>query len=94
MEPSLQINAENRHNALAALATQVLEIMLLNTTVERWDGARCYYPNIVLNAQPLINLSRSDNKVEGIQVHLKQCHYNNQRLATTLTMTHHRTVTI
>lgn len=51
--------------------TQVVEIMLLNTTVERWDGARCYYPNIVLNAQPLINLSRSDNKVEGIQVRPK-----------------------
>ena len=42
--------------------------MLLNTTVQRWDGARCYYPNVVLNANPLLNLTRSENKTDNIQV--------------------------
>ena len=44
--------------------------MLNNTTVKRWDGTRCYYPNALLNAQPLINLSRSENKVEAFKVRM------------------------
>lgn len=47
---------------------QVVEITLLNTTVQRWDGARCYYPNVVLNANPLLNLTRSENKTDNVQV--------------------------
>ena len=39
--------------------------MLLNTTVRRWDGAKCYYPTAMLNAAPLLNLSRSENRVEA-----------------------------
>lgn len=46
---------------------QVEEIMLLNTTVQRWDGARCYYPNVMLNANPLINLTRSENKGDVVK---------------------------
>ena len=42
--------------------------MLLNTTVPRWDGAKCYYPTAMLNAAPLLNLSRSENKVEAFKV--------------------------
>lgn len=42
--------------------------MLLNTTVQRWDGARCYYPNVMLNANPLINLTRSENKGDVVKV--------------------------
>ena len=47
---------------------QVEEIMLLNTTVRRWDGVRCYYPTAMLNAAPLLNLSRSENHVEAFKV--------------------------
>ena len=43
--------------------------MLLNTTVRRWDGAKCYYPTAMLNAAPLLNLSRSENRVEAFKVH-------------------------
>ncbi len=42
--------------------------MLLNTTVRRWDGVRCYYPTAMLNAAPLLNLSRSENHVEAFKV--------------------------
>ena len=51
--------------------SKVEEIMLLNTTVRRWDGARCYYPNVMLNANPVINLSRSENKSEQIKARAK-----------------------
>jgi len=47
--------------------SQVEEIMLLNTTVRRWDGAKCYYPTAMLNAAPLLNLSRSENRVEAFK---------------------------
>lgn len=43
-------------------------MMLLNTKVKRWDGACVYFPNSVLDTNPLINLSRSDNKWEFFKV--------------------------
>lgn len=49
---------------------KVEEIMLLNTKVKRWDGACIYYPNTILNQNPLINLSRSDNKWEFFKLYL------------------------
>jgi len=47
---------------------KVEEMMLLNTKVKRWDGACVYFPNSVLDTNPLINLSRSDNKWEFFKV--------------------------
>ena len=35
------------------------EIGLLTTTLVRWDSAKIYFPNAVLLAQPLHNVSRS-----------------------------------
>lgn len=46
----------------------VEEIMLLNTKVKRWDGAIIYFPNIVLDSNPLVNLSRSSNKWESFKL--------------------------
>ena len=47
--------------------------MLLNTKVKRWDGACVYYPNSVLDTNPLINLSRSDSKWEVFKVSAPRC---------------------
>ena len=36
--------------------------------MRRWDGTRIWYPNVKLNAMPLLNMSRSDSKVEIFKV--------------------------
>ena len=46
----------------------VEEIALVNCVVRRWDGARIWWPNVLLDAYPLINLSRSNNKWESVEV--------------------------
>lgn len=47
---------------------QVEEIALLNTVLVRWDGARLWFPNARLNAESLLNLTRSNNKAESFKV--------------------------
>lgn len=39
-----------------------------STVMRRWDGTRIWYPNQKLNAMPLLNMSRSDSKVEIFKV--------------------------
>ena len=46
----------------------VEEIALVNCVVRRWDGARIWWPNVLLDTYPLINLSRSNNKWESVEV--------------------------
>ena len=46
---------------------QVEEIALVNCIVRRWDGARIWWPNSLLDTYPLINLSRSNNKWESVE---------------------------
>jgi len=38
--------------------------------MRRWDGTRIWYPNVKLGAMPLLNMSRSDAKVELFKVNL------------------------
>ena len=46
----------------------VEEIALVNCVVRRWDGARIWWPNVLLDSYPLVNLSRSNNKWESVEV--------------------------
>ena len=46
------------------------EIALVTCVLRRWDGARLWWPNNLLDSNPLINLSRSNNKWEDCEVHL------------------------
>lgn len=39
-----------------------------STVMRRWDGTRIWYPNVKLGAMPLLNMSRSDAKVEIFKV--------------------------
>ena len=48
--------------------SQVEEIALVNCIVRRWDGARIWWPNTLLDTYPLVNLSRSNNKWESVEV--------------------------
>lgn len=41
---------------------------LQSTVMRRWDGTRIWYPNQKLGAMPLLNMSRSDAKVELFKV--------------------------
>ena len=43
-------------------------LLLQNTILRRWDGTRIYFPNLKLQTTPLLNLSRSDSKVEIFKV--------------------------
>ena len=53
---------------------QVEEIALVNCVVRRWDGARIWWPNVLLDSYPLVNLSRSNNKWESVEVRSsRQC---------------------
>ena len=42
--------------------------MVQSTVMRRWDGTRIWYPNSKLGAMPLLNMSRSDAKVELFKV--------------------------
>ena len=42
----------------------------MNCVVRRWDGARIWWPNTLLDAYPLVNLSRSNNKWESVEVYV------------------------
>ena len=53
---------------LGAVALQVEEIALVTCVLRRWDGARLWWPNNLLCNNPLINLSRSNNKWEDCEV--------------------------
>lgn len=46
----------------------VEELSLVSTVMRRWDGTRIWYPNSKLGAMPLLNMSRSDAKVELFKV--------------------------
>ena len=51
----------------------VEEISLQNTVLKRWDGARIWYPNMVMLAAPVVNMSRSGCKWESFTVTLPPC---------------------
>ena len=40
----------------------------MNTTFVKWDNSRIVYPNALLSANLLINVTRSGNKVEVFKV--------------------------
>jgi small-conductance mechanosensitive channel len=42
----------------------VVEMHLLSTVFERWDGVRCYVPNYVLATKPVFNIRRSGPIIE------------------------------
>lgn len=44
------------------------EIALNNTVLKRSDGCRVWYPNSMMNVQPVLNVSRSDNRWEFFKV--------------------------
>lgn len=52
---------------------QVEEIALNNTVLKRTDGCRVWYPNSMMNVQPVLNVSRSDNRWEFFKVR-ELCH--------------------
>ena len=43
-------------------------LIVQSTVMRRWDGTRIWYPNSKLGAMPLLNMSRSDAKVELFKV--------------------------
>ena len=45
-----------------------MSLLLQNTILRRWDGTRIWFPNLKLQTTPLLNLSRSDSKVEIFKV--------------------------
>ena len=49
---------------------QTAIVHLQSTVMRRWDGTRIWYPNVKLGAMPLLNMSRSDAKVELFKVNL------------------------
>ncbi len=44
------------------------EISLQTCILKRWDGARVWYPNIVMLSAPVTNISRSGCKWESFTV--------------------------
>lgn len=49
-----------------------MSLLLQNTILRRWDGTRIWFPNLKLQTTPLLNLSRSDSKVEIFKVSSSQ----------------------
>ena len=49
------------------------EIALNNTVLKRSDGCRVWYPNSMMNVQPVLNVSRSDNRWEFFKVRHTLC---------------------
>lgn len=60
--------ATNTTGTGAADYCVVEELSLVSTVMRRWDGTRIWYPNVKLGAMPLLNMSRSDAKVELFKV--------------------------
>ncbi len=59
------------HTVETAAEQAMFDAMLLtmqSTVMRRWDGTRIWYPNVKLGAMPLLNMSRSDAKVELFKV--------------------------
>ena len=50
-----------------------LVLALQSTVMRRWDGTRIWYPNQKLGVMPLLNMSRSDAKVEIFKVCMNWC---------------------
>lgn len=66
---ALMIGSSMTGSALNQLVW-VEEIALVTCVLRRWDGARLWWPNNLLSANPLINLSRSNNKWEDLEVYV------------------------
>ena len=53
---------------------QVEEVALQNVLLRRQDGVRIFFPITKLLVEPVLNVSRSNNRWEGFKVRAKTPH--------------------